>query len=129
MLVNILAYLRQMSAARQEKMSRSYRKTPQSYPAHCKRSDIGKLSWKKTHRREVNNCCDSDGTPILPAKVSMGWPLSHGGGLYGLFGHNSYHKWVYNLDVAGGKLVSTLTPEEELYPGYAAKQLRMYRNK
>lgn len=111
-------------------MNRSYRKTPRNYPPHCKCSEIGRLSWKKSLRRRKNQCCDSDGTPILPAKISLCWPLFPGGGKrrQGAFGYGSYDERVYGIRRMGGKIVSTAATEDP-YPGYAAKKMRMYRNK
>lgn len=115
-------------------MSRSYRKILKVYPAHCKASNIGRLSWKKTFRREINRCVDEDGTPVLPAKISRGWPLSRGGGMKGGFGYDTYTQRVYSFRMIGGKPVSSLDPDEKIASGqtvgqYMAKQFRSYKNK
>lgn len=115
-------------------MSRSYRKTLQQYPAHCRFSRIGRLSWKKAFRRKVNACADSDGTPILPAKINRAWPISRHNPRNGGFGYNPYSRRYYSLRTERGMPVSTERSEEEMWPGYTvgeymAKQLRSYRNK
>lgn len=111
-------------------MSRSYRKTPVNCPAHAKLSIIGKLCWKKTLRRKMNNCCDSDGTPVLPAKISLLWPIGRGGSRrrQGVFGYSSYDSRCYGIRILGGKIVS-ISQDDDPYPGYTEKQLRMYYNK
>lgn len=52
----------------------------------------------------MNQCCDFDGTPILPHKISIGWPLSHGHGKWRWFGCNTYEERVYCIRVIGGRI-------------------------
>lgn len=110
-------------------MSKSYRKTPVNCPAHARLSDIGKLCWKKALRRKMNECCDSDGTPVLPAKISLCWPLFPGGSRkrQNVFGYGTYATRVYKVRHVKGRLVSA--DEDDWDPNYANKRLRMYYNK
>lgn len=112
-----------------EHMSKSYRKTPVNCPAHAKLSNIGKLSWKKALRRKMNNCCDSDGTPVLPAKISLCCPLFPGGSKkrQNAFGYGTYANWVYKVRHVKGRLVAVNDCDWE--PVYTARQLRMYYHK
>lgn len=97
---------------------------------HCSPPRIGRLCWKKALRREMNSCCESDGTPVLPAKISLCWLLFPGGSKrrQGAFGYGTYHRRVYDIRRIGNKIISTYQGDE-LYPGYTARYLRMYHNK
>lgn len=110
-------------------MSRSYRKNPVNCPAHAKLSDIGRLCWKKALRRKIKNCRDADGTPVLPHKIGICWPIKNRRGRFGAFGYGSYDKWAFGVTRIGGRLVSTGEMDDDLYPGYSAKKIRTYYNK
>ena len=77
----------------------------------------------------MNECCDSDGTPVLPAKISLCWPLFPGGSKrrQNVFGYGTYANWVYKVRHIKGLLAPA--DDCDWDPDYIAKQLRIYRNK